>query len=94
MHVGCKIMRIATIWYCSWSFNVIVLKFKLKLVKSLSCIIKLFTFIELKSFLFSLIMGMMIIDVQILILASAQIVCNIVYVQVQGRIHRELRCKN
>jgi hypothetical protein len=33
-------------------------------------------------------------DVQILILASAQIVCNIVYVQVRDRIHRELRCKN
>jgi len=32
--------------------------------------------------------------VQILILASAQIVCNIVYVQVRDRIHRELRCKN
>jgi len=33
-------------------------------------------------------------DVQILILASARIVCNIVYVQVRGRIHRELRCEN
>jgi hypothetical protein len=32
--------------------------------------------------------------VQILILASARIVCNIVYVQVRDRIHRELRCKN
>jgi hypothetical protein len=34
------------------------------------------------------------IDVQILILASSRIVCNIVYVQVRDRIHRELRCKN
>jgi hypothetical protein len=34
------------------------------------------------------------IVVQILILASARIVCNIVYVQVRDRIHRELRCKN
>lgn len=33
-------------------------------------------------------------DVQILILASAQIVCNIVCVQVRDRIHRELCCKN
>jgi len=32
--------------------------------------------------------------VRILILASARIVCNIVYVQVRDRIHRELRfCK-
>jgi hypothetical protein len=29
-------------------------------------------------------------DVQILILASARIVCNIVYVQVRDRIHREM----
>jgi hypothetical protein len=33
-------------------------------------------------------------DVQILILASARIVCNIVYVQVRDRIHRELCCEN
>jgi hypothetical protein len=33
-------------------------------------------------------------DVQILILASARIVCNIVYVQVRDCIHRELCCKN
>jgi hypothetical protein len=33
-------------------------------------------------------------DVQILMLACAQIVCNIVYVQVRGRIHRKLCCKN
>jgi hypothetical protein len=33
-------------------------------------------------------------DVKILILASAWIVCNIVYVQVRCRIHRELCCKN
>jgi len=32
-------------------------------------------------------------SVQILILASVQIVCNIVYVQVQGQIHKELRCE-
>jgi hypothetical protein len=32
--------------------------------------------------------------VQILILASARIVCNIVYVQVRDRIHRELCCEN
>jgi hypothetical protein len=36
----------------------------------------------------------MVPNVQILILASARIVCNIVYVQVQDRIHRELCCKN
>jgi hypothetical protein len=35
-----------------------------------------------------------LLDVQILILASARIVCNIVYAQVRDRIHRELCCKN
>jgi hypothetical protein len=38
--------------------------------------------------------GQLTDDVQILILASARIVCNIVYVQVRDRIHRELCCKN
>jgi hypothetical protein len=35
-----------------------------------------------------------VVVVQILILASARIVCNIVYVQVRDRIHRELCCEN
>jgi len=35
-----------------------------------------------------------LIVVQILILVSARIVCNIVYVQVRDRIHRELCCEN
>jgi hypothetical protein len=38
--------------------------------------------------------GLMVGVVSFKLLASARVICNIVYVQVQGQIHRELRHEN